>query len=169
MERGDLARQILFPNVEGFRPPDRMLPGIYRSVAERLEKGMTITQATASGDSAFSELAGKSEDYNTRYGGYIGYVQAWEVVKLVPRAPAEFSLAAMLDQADVSSADEAVVYLSERFLSAQPSEEASRELVRFARRVLERGEERNRFGKEDERSLRELLHLILSLPEYQVA
>ena len=167
LQRGDLARLILFADVEGFRPPDRMLPGIYQRVAQRLEQGMSITQATASGASAFSTMANANEDYNTRYGGYMGYVLAWEVVKLVPRAAADFSLAEMLNGAGVTSAEQAVDYFLGRFLSEPPSSEARAELISFAT-VKESGS-RERWTDSDEKSLRELLHLVLSLPEYQLA
>ena len=167
LQRADVARDVLFPDVEGFRPPDRQLPGIYRQVAARLKQGMDITQATSSGSSSFSQLASKSEDYNTRYAGYIGYEMAWEVVKLIPRAPAQVELAEMLNASDVRTAKGAVDSLIERFLSVPIGSAEREELVRFASSAgLDKAEPWN---AQDEQALRELLHLILSLPEYQLA
>ena len=169
LERGDLMRQVLFPDVEGFRPPDRALPGIYARVRDRLAQGMDITAATSSGGgaSAFANLAGKSEDYNTRYGGYMGYVLAWEVVKRVPRAPAAFELTVMLEADDARSARAAVDSLASRFLRVELSKERRRELVAFAESVLP-AEPPSGWRAEHEEGLRQLLHLLLSLPEYQL-
>ncbi len=169
LQRAELARQILFPDVDGFRPPDRQLPGIYRRVAQRLEQGMSITEATAAGDSSSSQLASQSEDYNTRYGGYIGYVQAFEVVKLVPRAPADVSLAALVNAHGAASAAEVVGSLSERFLSVDLKPGRVQELVRFAETAGLGQPPEGGFTATHEEALRQLLHLLLSLPEYQLA
>ena len=161
-------RQVLFPDVEGFRPPDRQLPGIYRAVANRLAQGMDITAATSGGSAASSQLARSSEDYNTRYGGYMGYVLAWEVVKEVERFPADFSLAQMMNAEDRMSPSDVVEGLADRFLSVELEASARDRLIEFARSAAV-GESSGQWGQDDERWLRELLHLLLSLPEYQLA
>ncbi|MEM6706385.1 MAG: DUF1800 domain-containing protein [Acidobacteriota bacterium] len=172
LQRADLSRQILFPQVEDFRDPDRQLPGIYRRVAERLEQGMNITEATSSGSSSFSQLAGKSEDYNTRYGGYIGYVMAWDVVKKIERKPAAIDVGGLLDAEKAWTADAAVDALTQRFLSVPLPEDRRETMVRFARSVglveAPMLGAAQRWGSDNEEALRELLHLLLSLPEYQL-
>ena len=84
LQRGNLFRAVLFPDADSFRAPDRSVPGIYARVARRLEQGLNITAATQEGDAESSMLADRDEDYNTRYGGYMGYVMAFERLKLVP-------------------------------------------------------------------------------------
>ncbi|MDX1384759.1 MAG: DUF1800 domain-containing protein, partial [Thermoanaerobaculia bacterium] len=145
----------------------RMLPGIYRQVKERLAQGMTISQATASGDSAFAELAGKSEDYNTRYGGYMGYVMAYERVKLIPRHTANLDLTAMLAAAGANSAEDAVDHFARRFLSLPLDAPARATLVAFATDELA-GRPPAEASAETEEALRRLLYLVLSTPEYQL-
>ena len=46
LQRGNLLRGVLFPDVKGFRPPDRALSATDRGVGERLARGMDITEAT---------------------------------------------------------------------------------------------------------------------------
>ena len=46
LQRGNLFRGIMFPDADSFRPPDRVIPGIYAQVAQRLDAGMNITTAT---------------------------------------------------------------------------------------------------------------------------
>ena len=41
----------------------------------------------------------RDEDYNTRYGGYKGYLLAFERDKLIPRRTATIDLTAMIDAA----------------------------------------------------------------------
>jgi hypothetical protein len=77
LERGNLARDILFPDIS-FLPPDRYTGGgEIRRVAERIRQGMDITTATKddtkSGDRAESNKnADRDEDFNTRYGSFRG-------------------------------------------------------------------------------------------------
>ena len=93
-----LIRTVLFPDVESFRAPDRVLPGVYASVGRRIEAGMNITAATQEGDAESSMLADRDEDFNTRYGGYMGYVMAFDRLKLVPRHTADLDLAGMVEK-----------------------------------------------------------------------
>ena len=88
LQRGNLFRDVLFPDVTGFRAPDRPMPPIYARVGENLAKGMNITEATKEGDAATPRsnmMVDRDEDYNTRYGGYRGYMMAFERTKPIPR------------------------------------------------------------------------------------
>ena len=50
LQRGNLFRDVLFPDVQSFRPPDRAMPATDVRVGERLARGMNITEATREGD-----------------------------------------------------------------------------------------------------------------------
>ena len=168
LERGNAVREILFPqDPKSFGNPDRRLPGIYERVAERLAQGMNITNATRSGDSGSSMLAEADEEYNTRYGGYRGYVLAYDRVKLVPRHAAYFQLAAMVRLAGAETASEAVDHLVTRFLRT-PLADADKSVLaelladRIGSQAL--GHER----AELEAALRTVLYVVLCSPEYQL-
>ena len=168
LERGNAVREILFPqDPDSFGHPDRRLPGIYERVAQRLDQGMNITNATRSGDSGSSMLADADEEYNTRYGGYRGYVLAYERIKLVPRQAAEFNLAAMVRDSGAETASDAVDHLAKRFLRAPLAAADREELVNLLAEeagsqalVFERGEL--------EAALRSVLYVMLCSPEYQL-
>lgn len=168
MQRGNFVRSVLFPNVEGFRPPDRTMPGIYRRVGEKIAQGHNITEATAQGDSAFNKMADADEDYNTRYGGYIGYVQAYEVVKLIPRLPANFSLVAILKDSGAMTVEESVDYFLKRFLRTTLAQDDRQALVAYLEHRLD--DKTIDFTRADlEEILRETVHLVMSAPEYQLS
>ncbi len=168
LERGNSMRDVLFPqDSESFGHPERRLPGIYARVAQRLAQGMNITNATRSGDSGSSMLADADEEYNTRYGGYRGYVLAYERVKLVPRHSADFKLAAIVRGSGAANASEAVDHLVKRFLRTPLAAADRQELVdllteQIGSRAL--GDDR----AELEAALRSVLYVVLCSPEYQV-
>ena len=129
---------------------------------------MSITAATQEGDAESSMLADRDEDFNTRYGGYMGYVMAFERLKLVPRHTPEIDLLAMVNDAGVSEAGDIVDYLLARFLRAGLEESAREALVDFLRGELG-GDRIERSDAATESALRSLLYLVLSAPEYQLA
>ena len=75
LQRGNLFRDVLFPDVKNFRPPDRALSATDRAVGERLARGMDITDATKESDATpnmtaeSNMMVDRDEDYNTRYAG----------------------------------------------------------------------------------------------------
>ena len=75
LQRGNLFRDVLFPDVKSFRPPDRAMSATDARVGERLAQGMNITEATREGDAESNKMVDRDEDYNTRYGGYAGNVR----------------------------------------------------------------------------------------------
>ena len=46
LNRGNLFRGVLFPDVKGFRAPDRSMSATDARVGQRLAQGMSITEAT---------------------------------------------------------------------------------------------------------------------------
>ena len=168
LERGNLFRTVLFPGTESFIAPDRVLPGVYASVGRRIDAGMSITAATQEGDAESSMLADRDEDFNTRYGGYMGYMMAFDQLKLVPRHTPDLDLVAMVDDAGVSDVGDVVDYFVARFLRVELEESDRQALVDFLRNELG-GDRVERSGAQTESALRSLLYLVLSTPEYQLA
>ena len=168
LERGNLFREVLFPDRDGFWAPDRSLPGLYARVGERIEQGMNITAATQEGDAESSLLADRDEDYNTRYGGYMGYVMAYDRLTLVPRQTADLDLARLVAEAGATTVEEIVDHFVRRFLRVPVDRAARTVLVEHLRDEL--GADRIPSSRPQvERALRSLLYVILSSPEYQLA
>ncbi|MBQ90858.1 MAG: hypothetical protein CL441_05465 [Acidimicrobiaceae bacterium] len=168
LERGNLFRNVLFPDTDGFWAPDRATPGIYAQVERRLAQGMNITAATQQGDAESSMIADRDEDYNTRYGGYMGYIMAYDRLKLVPRHPADLDLVAMVTEAGATTTESIVDHYARRFLRVPLSAAARQVLVDRLRDEL--GADRlPAASPQVEGALRSLLYLVLSTPEYQVA
>ena len=172
LQRGNLFREVLFPDVRNFRPPDRALSATDRAVGERLARGMDITDATRESDETPNMMAesnmmvDRDEDYNTRYGGYKGYLMAFERTKTIPRRQAAIDLTAMTTAAGASTVDEVVDYFARRFLSVPLADKDRTLLAAFLRDKI--GSPTIRPGEKLEESLRELLYLVLSVPEYQL-
>jgi len=174
LERGNFARDVLFPDIS-FLPPDRFTGGgEVRRVAERIRQGMDITTATMDetkmvGARAESNLnADRNEDFNTRYGSFRGSQMAIERVKPIPRDTAQVNLAKMVMNEHLKNTTEAVDYLVHRFMRVPPDDATRGRLVVFLNKEL---------GTSDlsvaqtylEYPLRLLLHLIMSQPEYQLS
>ena len=136
LERGNLFREVLLPDTDGFWAPDRALPGIYARVGERIEQGMNITAATQEGDAESSLLADRDEDYNTRYGGYMGYVMAYERLHLIPRRTADLDLSRMLQEAGATSVEQVVDHFVHRFLRVPLGPDSRAVLVAHVREDL---------------------------------
>ena len=167
LQRGNIWRDVLVPDLKSFRAPDRSMPGIYAEVGERMAKGMNITQATQGGDAESNMMADRDEDYNTRYGGYMGYVMAFDRVKLIPRRAAEINLTGMIRTAGADTADEVVDHFLQRFLRVQPAGRDRAVLVEFLEKEL--GADVGGPPEKLEPVLRRLLYLVLSTTEYQLS
>jgi uncharacterized protein (DUF1800 family) len=173
IERGNFAREVLFPDI-AFLPPDRYPddPTI-REVSARIAQGQDITSATRP-DGATGEmmamsnmLADRDEDFNTRYGSYRGWQLAIQRVKPIPRHTAQVDLTAMVASRGLRTTAEVVDYLLARFLRVPIAEADRQRLIGF----LEAELGTNRIEAAEtylEDPLRMLLHLIMSAPEYQL-
>tara|TARA_B110000858_G_scaffold77483_1_gene89779 strand:- start:16015 stop:17823 length:1809 start_codon:yes stop_codon:yes gene_type:complete len=174
LERGNFARDVLFPDIN-FIPPDRVNGSSeIRSVADRIREGMDITSATQpsslgeGGIMAESNmLADRDEEFNTRYGSFRGWQMAIERVKPISRHTARISLSDMLIEQGVENTSEAVDYLLARFMRVQPDSSTRRMLVDFLSEDLGTTSI-NAAQSYMEDSLRLVLHLIMSQPEYQL-
>ncbi len=173
LERGNLARDVLFPDVN-FIPPDRVnFSEDIRDVATRIRQGMDITAATKpeskSGVMAESNMnADRDEDFNTRYGSFRGWQLAIEKVKPIPRDIAQVDLSRMVLDAKLKDTTQVVDYMIHRFMRVPPGDAARKKIVDFLDHEL---------GTTDiaaartymEEPLRMTLHLIMSQPEYQLS
>jgi hypothetical protein len=157
LQRGNMFRDVLFPDVKNFRPPDRAMSATDQRVGERLAMGMNITEATREGDAESNKMIDRDEDYNTRYGGWAGYQIAFKRTKLIPRQPMSIDLVSMVEAAHADTPEKVVDHFLRRFLRASLAEKDRQVLVDFLKSK-----------RMDERSLRELLYVVLSLPEYQL-
>jgi len=173
LERGNFGRDVLFPDIN-FLPPDRYTRnGEIRSVADRIRQGLDITAATKpdekSGVMAESNmLADRDEDFNTRYGSFRGWQMAIEKVKPIPRDIATLNLSRMVLTADPKNTTDAVDYLIRRFMRVPPGEDARQKTIAFLNKELGTSDiAAARTYMED--SLRLVLHLIMSQPEYQLS
>ena len=171
LNRGNLFRGVLFPDVKGFRPPDRAMSATDARVGQRFVEGLSMTDATREDVDAktmaeSNMMVDRDEDYNTRYGGYKGNLLAFERTKLIPRSPAKIDLTAMVRAAGADTVDKVVDHFVRRFLSVTLGARERGLLVEFLRGKL--GSSTIQPGGKLEESLRELLYLVLSAPEYQL-
>ena len=171
LNRGNLFRGVLFPDVKGFRPPDRAMSATDARVGQRFVEGLSMTDATREDVDAktmaeSNMMVDRDEDYNTRYGGYKGNLLAFERTRLIPRSPAKIDLTAMVRAAGADTVDKVVGHFVRRFLSVTLGDRERGLLVEFLRGKL--GSSTIQPGGKLEESLRELLYLVLSAPEYQL-
>jgi hypothetical protein len=102
-------------------------------------------------------MVDRDEDYNTRYGGWAGYQLAFKRIKLIPRQPVSIDLVAMVAAAHADTPDKVVDHFLRRFMRVSLADKDRQVLVDFLKT-----------RRMDEGSLRELLYLVLSTPEYQL-
>jgi len=191
IERGNFVHRLVFPDflaASNDRAPLNATGAEVRAVHERLARGLDIGSATrpasegmapgapapasgaegGGGAMALSNrLAGQDEAFNTRYGSYRGWQRAVEVITPIPRTFARLDLAGLVLASGAASSAQAVDHLVLRFFSVAPppaqraawADALTRELgtadLQQARGHLEDG-------------LRQLLHLMLSSPDYQL-
>lgn len=170
--RGNVARDLLIPDMTGFRDWN-FNAGSDNVLGQRLREGLDVGAATAVNDpsnmSAFDMAAlERDERFNTRISGYIGWQQAARKLIPTPRRAAQFDLTAMVTDSGARTSAEAVDYLLWRFLRV-PAAAATRDaLVAFLTRELGTDSmDRAKTYMED--ALRLTAHLIMSTPEYQLA
>jgi uncharacterized protein (DUF1800 family) len=169
--RGNFVYDTVFPPID-FVANDRVPNERYQilSVAEKLALGSDVTTATKPDGkdlTSMSMQADRDEDFNTRLASYHAWRKAIEKVKPIPRTTAQLDLSAMVRTAGCKTAREAVDHLLLRFVSV-PVSAATRDSMAA---MLEAD-----LGTADlkladtymEDALRNALHVILSLPAYQL-
>jgi Protein of unknown function (DUF1800) len=171
IERGNSARDVLIPDMTGFRDWN-FNAGSDNVLGARLREGYDIGAATAVSDpskmSEFDRVAlERDEKFNTRISGYIGWEQAARKLIPTPRDAARFDLSAMVLGSDAKTAADAVDHLTWRLLRVPIAEETRAALVAFLTNELgTESIERAKTYVED--PLRMTAHLVMSTPEYQI-
>lgn len=117
--------------------------------------------------SAATAMADRDEDFNTRYASFRGWQLATQKVKPIPRQAAQLDLAGMVRAQKLTTTAQAVDYLLARFLNTAPYPADRLRLIEFLNGEL--GTDQIAVAQTYlEEPLRLLLHLIMSLPEYQL-
>jgi hypothetical protein len=181
LARGNFARDVLFPDLINFTDPNFNPGREVRRVNDRILAGMEIAIATIGdgpgvgggmggmegGEKTMANVIASAEDFNTRYGSLVGWQEAMRRVKPIPRAAAQFDLAAMVLGAGAKTSGDAVDHLLMRLLRVPVDAEVRQVLID----VLE-----HEIGTREiahaatylERPLRLVAHLIMSSPQYQL-
>jgi hypothetical protein len=169
--RGNVARDVLIPDMTGFRDWN-FSAGTDDVLGQRLRDGYDIGAATAVSDpskmSTFDRVAlERDERFNTRISGYIGWEQAARKLIPTPRNAARLDLSALVLGSGAKTTAEALDHLASRLLRV-PLAPATREaFVTFLTHELgTESLERGRSYLED--PLRMTAHLVMSTPEYQI-
>ena len=169
--RGNVARDVLIPDMTGFRDWN-FSAGTDDVLGRRLRDGYDIGAATAVSDpakmSTFDMVAlERDEQFNTRISGYIGWEQAARKLIPTPRNPAQFDLARMVLESGSQTTGEAVDFLMWRMLRVPTAAVTRDAFVTFLTKELGTDSiERAKTYMED--PLRMTVHLIMSTPEYQI-
>jgi len=169
--RGNVARDVLIPDMTGFRDWN-FSAGTDDVLGRRLRDGYDIGAATAVSDpakmSTFDMVAlERDEQFNTRISGYIGWEQAARKLIPTPRNPAQFDLARMVLESGSRTTGEAVDFLMWRMLRVPTAAVTRDAFVTFLTKELGTDSiERAKTYMED--PLRMTVHLIMSTPEYQI-
>ena len=169
--RGNVAREVLIPDMTGFRDWN-FSAGSDDILGRRLRDGYDIGAATAVNDpsnmSAFDRVAlERDEKFNTRISGYVGWEQAARKLIPTPRQAARFDLTELVLKSGANTTTEAVNYLTRRTLRVPLAESTRDSLVAFLTKELGTDNvQRARTYMED--PLRMTMHLVMSTPEYQI-
>ncbi len=174
LERGNFAMEVLFPRIN-FIPPDRYNGSAnIRSVARRIRQGLDITSATMPASvgegnvlAESNMLADRDEDFNTRYSNFRGWQMAIERVKPIPRHTARVNLSQMVLDEGLDNAKQVVDYFIHRFMRVPPSDNSREKIIAFLESDLGTSNLSEAYTYM-EYSLRLVLHLIMSEPEYQL-
>lgn len=174
-ERGNFVLDLVFPDI-AFVPPDRYpsYGANIISVHKRLRAGEDITSATtppgmAAGAAmaASNQLADRDEAFNTRYGSYRGWQMAIERVKPIVRTTARLRLSEEVAAARLKTPASVVDYFTDRFFSVSPEPADKARLATYLEEQLGTANIQTTQSFSEE-ALRSFLHLLLSLPEYQL-
>ncbi len=170
--RSNFAYDLVFPDIN-FIPPDRYPSADFkiRDFSDKLALGFDVTTASklegTDMSSMSNQMADRDEEFNTRLASYRGWQMALERVKPIPRAPARLELTRLVLGDGCRTAGDAVDALLRRFVSAPVAPATRARLTEFLQRELGTPDLAAARSYLDE-PLRQTLHLILSLPEYQL-
>jgi uncharacterized protein (DUF1800 family) len=179
LARGNLARDLLFPDIINFVDPNFDPGREIKRVNDRIRAGLDITTATieksppasggmeGGGEMTMANVIAGAEEFNTRYASLVGWQEAVRRVKPQLRAAAQFDLSATVLAAGAKTAAEAVDHLLLRLLRIPIDDAARGALVVFLERQLGT-DDLERSASYLEPPLRLTTHLIMSAPEFQL-
>jgi hypothetical protein len=155
-------------------PPDRHPGASFRdivAVGDKLARGMDVASATRAeqkdGSAMSNQMADRDEDFNTRLASFHGWRSAVEKVRPIVRTVAPLDLLGLVHGDGATDAQSAVDALIRRFISVPVSATERQRLAAFLTSELGTAD-LTRADSYAEEALRETLHLILSLPDYQL-
>jgi len=169
--RGNFVYDTMFPAVN-FIAPDRVADerfGIV-PVADKLAMGMDVTTATKPDGKEVTSMSmqnDRDEDFNTRLASYHAWRKAIEKVKAIPRMPARIELSQMVRDAGCTTSQQAVDHLLMRFLSVPVDAETRKKIGVLLEDDLGTADLQHADSYMED-ALRNALHVILSLPAYQL-
>jgi uncharacterized protein (DUF1800 family) len=173
LARGNVIYDTVFPPID-FVAADRVPNGLYQinPVADKMAQGQDITTATKPvgkdmGEMSMSNQGDRDEDFNTRLASYHAWRKAIEKVKPIERATAQLNVSAMLRAAKCQTTDDAVAHLAQRFLSVKLSVDVQQRIAHMLAQDLGT-QQLSEADSYMEDALRNALHVILSLPVYQL-
>jgi hypothetical protein len=170
--RSNFAYDLVYPDIN-FIPPDRYPSADFkiRDFSDKLALGLDVTTASklegTDMSSMSNQMADRDEEFNTRLASYRGWQMALERVKPISRAPARLELSRLVLDDGCRTAGDAVDALLRRFVSAPIAPATRTRLTEFLQHELGTADLAAARSYLDE-PLRQTLHLILSLPEYQL-
>ncbi len=173
-QRGNIMRHLLQPKSAGrrywqiFPPPNKEIAMRVLASGKAAEEVMRMKGKDGKSMSPSSKRMLQNQDASNTLGVYNAYVMINERVRDVPMTGADIDLAAMLKDAGVINAIEAVDYLELRFLRVRLTDSDRNTVTRFLAEKLGLGRidfSRSRLNAD----LKEALHIILCLPEYQLS
>lgn len=178
LQRANFARELLFPETASTPALARIIPERYANAdkeAEDRDKQAAALQtgspeammANVGEPMTASKMINSVPDYDLKLGVYRGYQKTFQRVKPVPPTPASLNLKAMAKGANLKTADQTVDYFVLRLLRLPLSAKDRAVMVEFLNKQWG-GAEINYSSDQVEHSLRELVHLIMSTPEYQL-
>jgi len=169
--RGNIARDVLIPDMTGFRDWN-FSAGSDDILGRRLRDGYDVGAATAVSDPAnmttFDRVAlERDEKFNTRISGYTGWEQAARKLIPTPRQAAQVDLTRMVLDSGARTTGEAVDALLRRMVRVPVAPAMRERLAAFLAKELGTDSlDRARTYMED--ALRMTAHLVMSTPEYQI-
>jgi uncharacterized protein (DUF1800 family) len=173
LARGNVIYDTVYPPIN-FVAPDRVANGLYQidPVADKLAQGQDVTTSTkpegkSMGEMSMSNQGDRDEDFNTRLASYNAWRKAIEKVKPIDRATAQLNVSQLVRNARCKTTDEVVAHLAQRFLSVKlPSEVQTKIANMLSQDLGTRHIQEADSYMED--ALRNALHVLLSLPVYQL-
>jgi hypothetical protein len=171
MARGNVARDVLIPDITGFRDWN-FATGGGDTVGRRLREGYDFGAATAVNDpskmSMFDRVAlERDEKFNTRVSSSRGWERAVRKLIPTPRHAAQFDLSRMVLESGAKTTADAVDHVLWRMVRLPVAKATRDALVSFLTEELGTDDiDRAKTYMED--ALRMVVHLVMSTPEYQI-